>query len=300
MKTTKHLFLFIVIAIGLTNCAESEKSAPANSSFTKIDESKYKWKQELMTIIDLSDPANKHLNHLPENAEGESFTDVILDGAKSVDSLLILDPIFEDIRITMQEINEKLSGRVETSWVTQPDPPYELEEMVTTDEFNNSVIVLYRLKEVWYTDADGNVGDKRVVSICPVTQEVDDAGNIKGYKPIFWMNLESAKNVLANANTTVDGKSVSFWDVFYNKNYKLSAAREDRGPNNVNKKVALFESVVREYESINANTTKYVQEVWSDISVSHDLWEREEWIDLTKKDVANRDFLLTFGDSVSV
>ena len=105
MKTTKHLFLFIVIAIGLTNCAESEKSAPANSSFTKIDESKYKWKQELMTIIDLSDPANKHLNHLPENAEGESFTDVILDGAKRVDSLLILDPIFEDILITMQEIN---------------------------------------------------------------------------------------------------------------------------------------------------------------------------------------------------
>ena len=92
--------------------------------------------------------------------------------------------------------------------------------VVTYDPIESADIMKYRLKEDWFFDRERSIMDVRIIGICPYVIALDEQGNAKGIKPLFWIYFPEARYIFANYdvfNRQNDAERRTFEDVFHNR-----------------------------------------------------------------------------------
>lgn len=86
--------------------------------------------------------------------------------------------------ISYDKLMEKLQPSV---WVvvTDPDTDKQYVEQVQND-FNQTTIVKFRLKEEWFFDIKNGAMQASILGIAPIREVYDSLGNYRGEEPLFW------------------------------------------------------------------------------------------------------------------
>lgn len=87
---------------------------------------------------------------------------------------------------TTDEIKSMMK-RIDTISVERSTPPYDLVDTLLISEIRLSDITKIRFLEEWRMDDKTLVFTKKVAGICPLAERLDDSGELRGYKPLFWV-----------------------------------------------------------------------------------------------------------------
>jgi hypothetical protein len=80
---------------------------------------------------------------------------------------------------------------VDSVQVENPDPPHQMIDTVVIHEVNLKEITKIRFLEEWKMDQNSLVFSKKVLGICPMVEAYMETGELKGYKPLFWVFFDS-------------------------------------------------------------------------------------------------------------
>lgn len=80
--------------------------------------------------------------------------------------------------------------RVDTISVERSTPPYDLVDTVLVTEIRLSDITKIRFLEEWSMNDKTLALTKKVAGICPLVERLTDSGELRGYKPLFWVFLD--------------------------------------------------------------------------------------------------------------
>ena len=87
---------------------------------------------------------------------------------------------------TADEI-KKMMKRVDSISVERSTPPYDLVDTVMISEIRLSDITRLRFLEEWSMNEKTLAFSKTVAGICPMVERRSDSGELRGYKPLFWV-----------------------------------------------------------------------------------------------------------------
>jgi hypothetical protein len=87
---------------------------------------------------------------------------------------------------TADEIKSMMK-RIDTISVERSTPPYDLVDTVLVTEIRLSDITKLRFLEEWSMNDKTLAFTKKVAAICPMAERLTDSGELRGYKPLFWV-----------------------------------------------------------------------------------------------------------------
>jgi len=87
---------------------------------------------------------------------------------------------------TSEEIRNMMK-RTDSISVERSTPPYDLVDTLLVTEIRLSDITRLRFLEEWNMDEKSLVFSKKVAGICPLVERRTDSGELRGYKPLFWV-----------------------------------------------------------------------------------------------------------------
>jgi hypothetical protein len=80
-----------------------------------------------------------------------------------------------------------LMKRVDTISVERSTPPYDLVDTLLVTEIRLSDITRLRFLEEWSMNEKTLAFTKKVAAICPMVERHTDSGELRGYRPLFWV-----------------------------------------------------------------------------------------------------------------
>ncbi len=122
-----------------------------------------------------------------QNLEGAKREGLLADifGSVSGGKVKAYD-FFSNKLLTPDEV-KKILRRTDTVAVERPDPPHELVDTVLVHELSMKEISRLRFLEEWQMDHQTLAFTKKVVGICPLVEVYAESGELRGYKPLFWV-----------------------------------------------------------------------------------------------------------------
>lgn len=87
---------------------------------------------------------------------------------------------------TTDEIKTMMK-RIDSISVERSTPPYDLVDTVMISEIRLSEIVKLRFLEEWSMNEKTLAFTKKVAGICPMAERLTETGEVRGYKPLFWV-----------------------------------------------------------------------------------------------------------------
>jgi hypothetical protein len=112
----------------------------------------------------------------------KKILDIALDGKVKVYD-------YSNQLLTSAELKSQLF-RSDTFSMQRPNPPYEYFDTVVTHSIDLKDIVKIRFLEEWFWDEKTLLIQKKVVGIAPVAAAYTEEGDLKGYKPLFWIYFD--------------------------------------------------------------------------------------------------------------
>jgi len=89
-------------------------------------------------------------------------------------------------QLSVKEINEQFH-RSDTIAMQRPYPPYDFYDTVINKNLDTRNITRLRFLEEWRMDEKTLAFTKKVIGICPLIEAYTEQGELKGYKPLFWV-----------------------------------------------------------------------------------------------------------------
>lgn len=122
-----------------------------------------------------------------QNIEGSNREKLVQDIISQVTSGKVKAYDFFSCKpYTLQQVNDIMKHTDSVS-VERSTPPYDLVDTVMVSEIHLSDISRLRFLEEWYMDDKTLAFTKNVVGICPMVERRSDSGDLRGYKPLFWV-----------------------------------------------------------------------------------------------------------------
>ncbi len=75
----------------------------------------------------------------------------------------------------------------DTVAVERANPPHELVDTVIVHKISMKDITRLRFMEEWQMDHTSLAFSKKVIGICPMVEVFTETGELRGYKPLFWV-----------------------------------------------------------------------------------------------------------------
>lgn len=186
-----------------------------------IREADVMWSNRVWREIDLKEKINLPLYYPITASQGyESLFDVLI-GAIKKDSLTAygIGPfgLKDDFSnpLSLLEVQTILS-RSDTLFTPDLDTG-EPVEVILTDSLGTEDITRYCIKEDWIFDRQHSRMIVRIIGIAPLREMRSEQVEIRGYSPLFWIHLQEARPILAQAPVYLrhnDNHMLNYDDLF--------------------------------------------------------------------------------------
>jgi gliding motility associated protien GldN len=237
-------------------------------AYAWVRESDVMWEKRLWRVIDMKEKMNQvfYYPEIPHN-QWRSLMQVIMDALKegaitAYDASLPTDEFTAPL--TFQELMNTLQ-RADTVTYQRPYPPYDWYDTVITTVFNPTDVKKFRIKEDWFFDKQRSVLDVRILGICPVVDDVDEKGEFRGFKPLFWIYFPEARPIFAKAevfNRLNSTNRLTYDDVFHKRIFNSYIYKED---NVFDRKISEYATgldALLEAERIKYELFEFEQSLW--------------------------------------
>jgi hypothetical protein len=122
-----------------------------------------------------------------QNIEGSGREKLVKDILKQVSDGKVKAYDFLSLKpFTTNEI-QNMMKRVDTISVERSTPPYDLVDTVLVTEIRVNDISKIRFLEEWKMNEKTLAFTKKVAGICPMVERLTETGELRGYKPLFWV-----------------------------------------------------------------------------------------------------------------
>lgn len=127
-----------------------------------------------------------------QNIEGQSREELIQQIFKQVLNGQVVAYDFLSYNPMGLEDLKGMIKQVDTISVESPFPPYELIDTVIVREMHLKDITRLRFLEEWsYNPKTLNVS-KKTIGICPLLRRYSESGDLRGYRPLFWIFFDKS------------------------------------------------------------------------------------------------------------
>jgi len=226
------------------------------------------WTRRIWRVIDMREKMNQPF-YFPERPQNNwrSFVTIIMDGLKegsitayNAQSDQFLFPV------TYKELMDQLQSPQKVT-LKRPDNPDEEYDTVITKIFDPSDVKKLRLKEDFYFDKQRSVFEVRVLGICPVLDDVDEKGEYRGEKPLFWIYFPECRELLArnemfNLKNGAAGR-LTYDDVFMKRIFSSYVIKEEN----------VYDRAINEFETGVDALLEAERAKTSLFEFEHSLWE---------------------------
>lgn len=236
--------------------------------YTHLREADVMWATRIWRKLDLREKINHPLYYPTERIKDRrSLTQVIVEAVQE-GSLTAYDVQDDEFTLTLTKAEiEKQLMRIDTEYIENPDPPYDLQMTIIEEPFQPKTVKEYRLKEDWFFDKQRSVLDVRIIGICPVQDNIDPiTGEVRGSTPMFWIYFPEARNIFASAevfNRSNDAERRTLEDIFWKRMFGSYVYKEKN----------VYDRLIQDYKQgidqlLEAERIK--QEIFY---LEHDLWD---------------------------
>ena len=236
--------------------------------YTHLREADVMWATRVWRKLDLREKINHPLYYPTERIKDRrSLTQVIVEAVQE-GSLTAYDVQDDEFTLTLTKAEiEKQLMRIDTEYIENPDPPYDLQMTIIEEPFQPKTVKEYRLKEDWFFDKQRSVLDVRIIGICPVQDNIDPiTGEVRGSTPMFWIYFPEARNIFASAevfNRSNDAERRTLEDIFWKRMFGSYVYKEKN----------VYDRLIQDYKKgidqlLEAERIK--QEIFY---LEHDLWD---------------------------
>ncbi len=176
--------------------------------YEDIREADLFWEKRIWRVIDVREKMNLPFAY-PERPFFTILTEAAIAGEIKVYST-------EDDKFTSQltpdEVSSQLS-RMDTI-IDMDEDTYEEITKVVRNDIDPADVKRFRIKEMWYFDKESSVMKVRILGISPMIDVLDDNGNFKYERPMFWVYYPDVREVLARERVFNVGNDASpvTWD----------------------------------------------------------------------------------------
>lgn len=182
--------------------------------YTQVREQDVMWHRRIWREIDLREKINHPLYYpIAKISDRKSLFDVIKD-AVAEGTITAFDREDDEFNIQLT-ISQAVAAMGDSTEVLIEDQFGELIPTLTFKEVQTIDVIKYQLKEDWFFDRERSIMDVRIMGISPIVSKLDENGDFKGLKRLFWVYFPEARYVFAN------------WDVFNRQNDAERRTYED-------------------------------------------------------------------------
>lgn len=284
MSTSKNIFYGALLALALAPLGEARAQTVLDGAYIKehtktqrvvpypyIREADVMWYRRVWREIDLREKINLPLYYPTEPIhDRKSLFDVIKQGILEDGSITAYDPgpTATDDEFTKPLLPTEVKALLSRTDTTQtPDIiTGEMKTVISTSDVKSESIKKYVLKEDWIFDKQRSVMDIRIIGLCPKQEVRGDDGEVRGYKPLFWLYFPELRYVLVNwdvFNRENDAERRSFDHVFWTREFNSTITKVS---NVYDRNIVQYQTgidALLESEKIKADLFDFEHDLWN-------------------------------------
>lgn len=227
--------------------------------YPNIREADVFWQKRIWREVDIRQKMNQTFVH-----PHDPFVNVLMDiAAQKEDALIFSDEKFEQ-PVHILEVKKSL-GLTDTIMVIDPKTYQEYTEIVT-NEFNWQNIETFRFKEDWIFDEGTSRMHVRILGIAPILNVMDEDGNNRGQRALFWAYYPSFRKYLVNIETynrKNDGVRLTWDDILEARMFASNIVKESNIFDRRIKDYAVGKDALMEAERIRNELFEKEHNLWS-------------------------------------
>ncbi|MBS1569122.1 MAG: gliding motility protein GldN [Bacteroidetes bacterium] len=284
MSTTRNILHGTLLAFSLAPLGSLQAQTVLDGAYIKehtktqrvvpypfIREADVMWYRRVWREIDLREKINLPLYYPTEPIhDRKSLFDVIKQGILDDGSVTAYDPgpTAQDDEFTKPLLPTEVKALLTKTDTTQTEDILtgEMKSVITTSEVTSDKIKKYVLKEDWIFDKQRSVMDIRIIGLCPKQEILGDQGEVRGYKPLFWLYFPELRYVLVNwdvFNRENDAERRSFDHLFWTRQFNSTITKVS---NVYDRNIVQYQSgidALLESERIKADLFDFEHDLWN-------------------------------------
>lgn len=276
----KDPFAFDSVKVSLRNDASIERNlvkARTPLAYENIREDDAWYRHKVWREIDIREKMNLPFRYKAEEDNGnQRFINILLRAVKDAD-VTAFDANVDDRFTTplpIAKVGELITGRCDSvqviDWTKDPDGTKGIfKDSLVCRDFNPDDIIKYRVKEEWVFDKESSRLYVRILGLAPMKTYLDEAGNLLGESPIFWIYYPDLRATLAKYdvyNTKNFGGKMSWEELFETRYFDSKIVKSTiDNPYDLFIKQYVKDNILQllEGENIKNKIFNFEQDLWS-------------------------------------